>query len=118
MPQLRILDDMEHTIVKIKRFSNFETAKDRIPEKGEPVYSIKTNELFIGNGENKVSELRPVAILNNVVKGIDGRMYKVDIKDEYDIEAVPISFTIENNDFYHKLMGCNKQTYDLYAVDN
>lgn len=53
-----------------------------IPLEGEPVYTIDTKELLIGDGINTVTNLKAVSILNNIVYDEDGKLYQIKIEND------------------------------------
>ena len=66
-------------IIRLKRGKK---ESNYIPLEGEPIYTMDTKELLIGDGINKVSELKSVSTLNNIAYDEDGRLYQVKFENE------------------------------------
>lgn len=81
---------------------------DHILKVGEPFYCIETKELFIGDGSTMVKDLEHITILNNIVKGKDGKLYRVNIDEEGNVSKTVITYHSK----YNGIVG------DMYVTDN
>lgn len=78
---------------------------DFIPQEGEPIYTLDTKELLIGDGKTSVKDLLCVCILNNMVKNTNGDLYHIEIDEEGKVEKItPVKSYIQ---FNNRSQECN-----------